>query len=78
MAFKTRDSRKNWHGEKQVQQVMIRKFIANTTLSNRQASSTATVAFVLSVIKLLECKAKELSASAAALRVAQSVLERQS
>lgn len=53
-------------------------FIADTTLSNRQASSTASVGAALLVTKLLECKANELNASAAALRVAQSVLVRQS
>lgn len=51
---------------------------ANATLSKRQDSSTASVDTAPSVIKLLECKAKELNASAAALRVAQSVLVRQS
>lgn len=48
------------------------------TLSNRQDSSTVSVEEATSVTKLLECIAKALRASAAALRVAQSVLARHS
>ena len=50
----------------------------NATLSKRQASSAVSVEAAPSVIKLLEYNAKEINASAAALRVAQSELPRHS
>lgn len=48
------------------------------TLSKRQASSAANVEVAPSVLKLLELNAKVIKQSAAALRVAQSVLPRNS
>lgn len=48
------------------------------TLSKRQASSTVTTVEAPSSIKLLEYNAKAHNVSAAALRVAQSVLPRHS
>ena len=55
-----------------------RKIIQNDTLSKRQASSAASIEAGPSMIKLFECRAKVLNVSAAALRVAQSGLPRQS